>query len=114
MRHIDLGGEGILLARVHGQFYAVDDRCGHEGARLSAGRLDGTIITCPAHFSRFNLETGKAISGPAMGALAGLTGLSPRVQALARKKAAEMAQAPVADLRVYLVKVEDGRVLVEV
>lgn len=49
-----------------------------------------------------------------MGALAGLTGLSPRVQALARKKAAEMAQAPVADLRVYLVKVEDGRVLVEV
>jgi len=114
MRRLELGGVGVLLARVRGEFYAVSDRCGHEGARLSAGRLDGSVVTCPAHGSRFDLETGKAISGPAMADLPGLAGLSPRVRALVRKKAAEMARAPVADLRIFRVAVEGGRVLVEV
>ncbi len=114
MRHLELAGVDVLLARVRGRFYAISDRCGHEGARLSAGRLEGTVVTCPAHASRFDLATGRAISGPAMGALAGVGGLSPRVRALVREKASEMARALVDDLQVYRVIVEDGRVLVEV
>jgi nitrite reductase/ring-hydroxylating ferredoxin subunit len=49
-----------------------------------------------------------------MADLPGLERLSPRARAMAREKAAEMARIPVADLRVYPVRVEDGRVLVEV
>ena len=111
--HLEVNGLEVLLANVGGSFYATGDRCAHEGARLSAGRLDGTVVTCPAHGSRFDVTTGKNLSGPAMAGLPGLEQLSPRARAMAREKAAEMARAPIADLPVYRVTVENGRVLVE-
>jgi nitrite reductase/ring-hydroxylating ferredoxin subunit len=113
MRHLELAGVEVLLARVGGRFYAVGDRCPHEGARLSAGRLDGTIVTCPAHGSRFDVTTGAKVSGPVAERIPGLENLSPRAQALARKKTAEMAKTPVGDLRTYRVIVEGNRVLVD-
>ena len=114
MLHVEPAGREILLANVGGRFHAVADRCSHERAVLSAGRLDGTVVTCPAHGSRFDMTTGKNLSGPVMADLPGLERLSPRARAMAREKAAEMARAPVADLPVYRVRVENGRVLVEV
>lgn len=112
MVHLEVNGRGVLLANVGGTLHAVGDRCGHEGARLSAGRLDGRVVTCPAHGSRFDVTSGKNLSGPVMAELPGLEQLSPRARAMAREKAAEMARAPVADLPVYRVTVENGRVLV--
>ena len=112
MVHLEVNGRGVLLANVGGSFHAVSDRCAHEGARLSAGRLDGRVVTCPAHGSRFDVTSGKNLSGPVMAELPGLEQLSPRARAMAREKAAEMARAPVADLPVYRVTVENGRVLV--
>lgn len=111
MVHLEVNGRGVLLANVGGSFHAVSDRCAHEGARLSAGRLDGGVVTCPAHGSRFDVATGKNLSGPVMDDL-GLERLPPRARAMAREKAAEMARAPIADLPVYRVTVENGRVLV--
>jgi 3-phenylpropionate/trans-cinnamate dioxygenase ferredoxin subunit len=114
MLHVDLAGREILLANVGGTFYAMSDRCSHEGARLSLGRLDGTVVTCPAHGSRFDVTTGRNLSGPVMAGLPDLAQLSPRARAMAREKAAEMAKARVGDLPVYRVAVENGKVLVEV
>ncbi len=99
---------------MNGTFHAVSDRCSHEGALLSGGRLDGGVVTCPAHGSRFDVATGKNLSGPVMADLPGLERLSPRARAMAREKVAEMARAPVAGLPVYRVTVENGRVLVDV
>ena len=114
MVHVEPAGRELLLANVNGEFHAVSDRCSHEGALLSGGRLDGAVVTCPAHGSRFDVATGKNLSGPVMAALPGLEQLSPRARALAREKAAEMAAARVGDLQAYRVTVENGRVLVDV
>ncbi len=114
MVHVEAAGREVLLANVGGTFHAMSDRCSHEGALLSGGRLEGAVVTCPAHGSRFDVETGKNLSGPVMADLPGLEQLSPRARAMAREKAAEMATARVGDLPVYRVTVENGRVLVEV
>lgn len=114
MVHVEAGGREVLLANVDGTLHAVGDRCAHEGALLSGGRLDGRVVTCPAHGSRFDVTTGRNLSGPVMADLPGLEHLSPRVRALAVAKAAEMARVRVADLPVYPVKVEGERVLVGV
>jgi 3-phenylpropionate/trans-cinnamate dioxygenase ferredoxin component len=62
---IDLGGLCIALFNVNGQYYAIDDMCTHAGGSLSEGDLSGTIVECPLHGARFDLETGVALSPPA-------------------------------------------------
>lgn len=57
----------VALYRVDGQWCAVADRCPHAGAALSAGELDGTIVTCPAHGSQFDVRSGDRTRGPADG-----------------------------------------------
>jgi 3-phenylpropionate/trans-cinnamate dioxygenase ferredoxin subunit len=114
MVRVEAAGREVLLANVGGTLHAVSDRCSHEGARLSLGRLDGAVVTCPAHGLRFDVTTGRNLSGPVMADLPDLEKLSPRARAMARQKASEMARAPVDDLPVYRVAVVNGRVLVEV
>lgn len=114
MVHVEAAGREVLLANIGGMFHALSDRCSHEGALLSGGRLDGAVVTCPAHGSRFDVTTGRNLSGPVMANLPGLEQLSPRARALAREKAAEMATVRPGDLPVYRVTVENGRVLIEV
>ena len=46
-----------------GEFYAVDDTCTHQDASLADGWLEGCLIECPLHSSRFDLRTG-AVDGP--------------------------------------------------
>ena len=60
----------LVLANVGGNVYALADRCAHMNAPLSMGTLDGTTIICPLHFSRFDVRTGKKISGPVDGVAA--------------------------------------------
>ncbi len=64
MRKVELGGEEVLVANVEGEFYAIRNRCTHQGGDLSSGKLEGKVVTCPRHGSRFDVTTGKALSGP--------------------------------------------------
>ena len=57
-------GKEIMVANVDGKYYAVSDRCGHMNGRLSMGTLVENIVTCPLHYSRFDVTTGKVIAGP--------------------------------------------------
>ncbi len=61
MRMFRLHGGEILLARVGDAFYAADNRCPHLGGNLSAGKLDGTIVTCPWHHSQYDLTDGRVV-----------------------------------------------------
>jgi 3-phenylpropionate/trans-cinnamate dioxygenase ferredoxin subunit len=61
MKDVVLDGREILLARVGGSYYAADNRCPHLGGKLSRGRLEGTVVTCPLHGSQFDLASGKVI-----------------------------------------------------
>ena len=69
MKRLDIGNRRILLANVGGRYYAVDDTCTHEDASLSTGFLNGELIKCPLHGSRFNVRTGEALEEPAEAAL---------------------------------------------
>jgi 3-phenylpropionate/trans-cinnamate dioxygenase ferredoxin subunit len=61
MKEISAEGRAILLARVGDRYYATDNRCPHMGGRLSQGKLEGTVVTCPRHGSQFDLRDGKVV-----------------------------------------------------
>jgi 3-phenylpropionate/trans-cinnamate dioxygenase ferredoxin subunit len=69
-RSVNVGDRSVALFRVAGRFWAIDDRCTHDGGRLVAGRLDGFTITCPRHGARFDIRTGEVLARPATADLA--------------------------------------------
>jgi nitrite reductase/ring-hydroxylating ferredoxin subunit len=80
-------GQTVLVVRADDEVFAIGNQCTHQGAGLDKGvvKMAGSVktVTCPAHGSMFNLETGRPMRPP--------------------------ATKPVP---VYDVKVEDGRVFV--
>jgi 3-phenylpropionate/trans-cinnamate dioxygenase ferredoxin component len=58
-----LGAHGVVVCRVAGELFAVADNCSHRDAKLSEGRLRGTLLTCPLHGAQFDVRTG-AHQGP--------------------------------------------------
>ena len=64
MKSLKIAEEEVLIANVHGVYYAIGNICTHAGGDLSKGTLEGTTVTCPKHKTKFDLTTGKVISGP--------------------------------------------------
>lgn len=61
-----LKGEKICFTRTARGFYAVQDKCPHNGASLSHGFCtEKNEIVCMLHRYSFDLESGKATSGGA-------------------------------------------------
>lgn len=56
----------ILLVRRGGRIFAMAETCSHFGGPLSEGKLIGNSIVCPYHASRFALDDGRVINGPAV------------------------------------------------
>lgn len=79
-----IGDRPIALCRSGGAFHAVHNVCTHQFALLSDGYVEEGCIECPLHQGRFDLKTGAPLCAP--------------------------VTQPV---RVYPVKVEDGKVFVE-
>ena len=65
MMQIDVSGTSVLLANVDGEYYAIGNKCTHRRCKLSAGVLNGEIVKCPCHRSKFNVKTGEVVKGPA-------------------------------------------------
>ena len=83
---VDLGDERyIALFKLDDGYFAVDGTCSHEKASLVLGDVSDHEVMCPLHGARFDLRTGRHLSLPAV--------------------------RPVAS---YRVKVEDGKILVEI
>jgi 3-phenylpropionate/trans-cinnamate dioxygenase ferredoxin subunit len=97
MKKLTVEGQEILLARVGDKYYATANRCSHMNGDLSQGKLEGTVVTCPRHGSQFDISNGRVVRWLKGGLMSKLAG------ALKTSRA----------LRVYNVKVEDGRVLAE-
>ena len=66
-------------------FFVTDLNCTHEKESLEYGMVTDCVIECPLHGGRFDVCTGKALSAPVY-----------------------------VDLKTYAVKVEGGRVFVQV
>lgn len=69
MKSYSVGGKQILVANIDGKLYAINNVCTHAGGELSKGKLEGKIVTCPRHGSKFDVTTGKCMSGPKIGFL---------------------------------------------
>jgi 3-phenylpropionate/trans-cinnamate dioxygenase ferredoxin subunit len=61
MKKLQVQGQEILLVKAGDRYYAASNRCPHLGGDLSAGKLEGTVITCPRHASQFDLKDGKIV-----------------------------------------------------
>jgi 3-phenylpropionate/trans-cinnamate dioxygenase ferredoxin component len=64
MKAVKLGEKEVLIANVNGTYYAIGNRCTHMSGELAKGSLEGNTVTCPRHKSKFDVKTGKVISGP--------------------------------------------------
>jgi nitrite reductase/ring-hydroxylating ferredoxin subunit len=82
---LEVEGERVALANVGSTLYAFADACPHRQCSLAEGSLDGTVVTCPCHGSQFDVTTGDRLRGPA-----------------------------VRGVPTFLVRVEEGRVQIEV
>lgn len=56
-----LGGWHVLVGRTEDGLFAVNDRCTHQAALLSAGKIRRGAVMCPLHGARFEMETGRCI-----------------------------------------------------
>ena len=59
-------GTPILLVRRGDRLFAMAETCSHFSGPLSEGKLEGDTVVCPYHFSRFALEDGRVLDGPAV------------------------------------------------
>ena len=66
MRAFELERRKVAVANVGGAFHAFDDTCTHLRCPLSEGELEGTTVTCPCHFSQFDVTTGEVSTPPAL------------------------------------------------
>ncbi len=78
-------GRAIGVCKIAGRIYAAEDICPHARVLLSKGRLDGKVIECPIHAARFNVTTGRRLSGPVC-----------------------------RDIHIYPVRIEDGAILIDI
>ena len=85
MELFSLDDRDVLVVNYNKKYYALDNTCPHAGGKLSSGTLEGNIVTCPRHGSKFNITTGMGVSGPKYGPFTG----------------------KVRDLEVYETKIED-------
>ena len=81
---VDVDGVAVLIARCGAEYFAVEDRCTHDGSSFDGAPAEDCELVCPRHGARFCLRTGAALSPPAY-----------------------------EPLRTYRVRVADGRLLVE-
>jgi nitrite reductase/ring-hydroxylating ferredoxin subunit len=57
-----LGTKEILLAKVAGKIYAIDNTCGHSGYPLDKGNLAGYVVTCRWHDAQFDVRSGAVMA----------------------------------------------------
>lgn len=55
----------LMLVRQGGRVHALNNRCTHAAWGLAKGELEDGCVTCPGHGSRFALEDGAVVRGPA-------------------------------------------------
>jgi Rieske Fe-S protein len=63
-----IAGDYVITQPTAGQFKAFTKVCTHAGCDVN--KIDGGVISCPCHGSKFSIETGEPTSGPATRPLA--------------------------------------------
>lgn len=61
---VQMADKPVALIHTSEGVFAIEDYCPHRAGPLSEGRIEGTEVTCGWHGARFDLSTGKCLSGP--------------------------------------------------
>ena len=62
---VEVDDRVVVLLRVAGEVFALDDVCTHDGGPLSEGELEDHTIACPRHGAKFDIRDGRALTMPA-------------------------------------------------
>jgi len=119
-RLVDVRGRAIVVFNVNGEFFALANRCPHQGGSLVQGRLvgliesrepgcyrysrRGEIIRCPWHGWEFDLRTGKSWCEPDR--------VRARQFAVSVTPGAKVAEGPYV-AETFPVRIEDDYVVIE-
>lgn len=60
-----VGSTKVAIFRNDEKIWAIANTCSHAGGPLCEGAFDGKTVVCPWHGSRFDLQTGAVLRGPA-------------------------------------------------
>ena len=82
---VEVNGQSIGIYLVDGQVHAIEDICPHAEAMLSQGFVENGVVECPLHGAQFEIATGKCLN--------------------------EIGER---DIRCFPVKVENGRVVIQI
>jgi len=69
LKRVLIEEQPVLLVKLNGTIHAVGAVCSHYGAPLNEGTVVQNTIECPWHLSRFALEDGRVVQGPACAAV---------------------------------------------
>lgn len=59
-----VGDHDVLLIRLESRIMAFRNQCPHMGMALDGGTVEGTVLTCPWHGFRFDLQSGECLTVP--------------------------------------------------
>jgi 3-phenylpropionate/trans-cinnamate dioxygenase ferredoxin subunit len=118
---VEVRGRQIALYHVKGEYFALADRCPHEGGSLCAGRLVGKLtspkpgsydlsrphefVQCSWHGWEFDVRTGQSYCDP--------DSIKARSYQVTVEPGAELAKGPFV-AETFRVTVEDQYILVEI
>jgi 3-phenylpropionate/trans-cinnamate dioxygenase ferredoxin subunit len=113
---MEVEGRSIGVFNVHGQYYALRNRCPHQGAPLCLGAIkglalpskpgeyrwgrEGEILRCPWHGWEFDITSGRSIFNP------------HRIHVRTYEVTVEIDEDPVVER--YPVTVEDGLIVLHI
>lgn len=80
----EIDGYPVVVIPCGEEFFAVEDRCSHDGESFAGAEVEACELICPRHGARFDLRTGDALTPPAY-----------------------------EPIRTFAVRVENGRILLE-
>jgi len=103
-KEVPVNENKVLLARVGNEYYACQANCPHWGWPLVRGKLEGTVLQCSFHYSRFDLKDGRVLRWT-VGRKTTLDKLRYSFLSLAKKPR---------KLRIYKVKIEGDDILVKI
>ncbi len=63
----EVEGKSLAIYKVGDNYFATTGVCTHAGGPLCQGELNEGVVTCPWHGSRFEVDSGKVVHGPAQG-----------------------------------------------
>ncbi|HET9904171.1 MAG TPA: non-heme iron oxygenase ferredoxin subunit [Xanthobacteraceae bacterium] len=120
-KRFEVAGRSITIFNVAGEFFALLDRCPHQGGSLCEGQLiglleadgpgryrytrRGEIVRCPWHGWEFDLRTGRSYCEPAR--------VRTKTYEVVMKDGRELVEGPYL-AETFPVRVEEQYVVVEV